>query len=188
MGKIVVSEFVSIDGVFEDPGGSEGTEHGGWSREYSNEEYASYKFQELKAADSLLLGRTTYEGFAAVWPTMEGTGEFGEKMNSLPKYVVTSNPEVLSWHNSHVIHGDLLEQIKKLKADSNGTILVAGSGQLVRYMLDNNLVDKLCLMVHPIVLGRGKQLLYGSDYSKFRLASSSTFKTGTIVLEYEQAI
>ena len=184
MRKLVVSEFVSLDGVFEDPGGAEKTAHGGWSLKAANDEYQQYKFDELLAADMLLLGRKTYDGFATAWPTMQGTGAFGEKMNSMPKYVLTSRREELSWQNSHMISGDPIAAIQKLKAEDGGDILVAGSGELVRLLLNHGLVDKLCLMIHPVILGSGKQLLAGVDYQTLKLIDTKVFQTGTVVLEY----
>jgi dihydrofolate reductase len=188
MRKIVVSEFVSLDGVFEDPGGAEGTGHGGWSLEFGDEESQQYKWEELKAADALLLGRKTYEGFAAAWPDMEHVaGVFGEKMNSMLKYVVTTTLGELAWKNSKVLHGDAIAEIKKLKLEDGGDLLVSGSAQLVRLLLANSLVDKLSLMVHPVIIGEGKQLLSGAEFQKLKLAAVKPFSKGAVVLEYEPA-
>jgi dihydrofolate reductase len=188
MRKIVVSEFITLDGVFEDPGGAEHTSHGGWSMPFADADYQKYKYDELMAADDLLLGHSTYEGFAAAWPKMKGAGDFGEKMNTMPKHVVTSSLKHLAWTNSHVISGDVVEEIKKLKAQNGTDILVAGSGQLVRLLLDNQLVDKLCLMVHPVILGDGKQLFSGAKKASLHLNSSTPLKSGVVILEYTPAV
>src|SRR5947199_10784796 len=124
MRKIVVSEFVTLDGVIEDPGGSEGTKHGGWSFQFGSEEQGKYKFDELFASDALLLGRATYQGFAAAWPTMPGTGEYGERMNSLPKYVVSTTLKTVEWNNSTLIKQNVAEEVAKLKQQPGQNILV----------------------------------------------------------------
>src|SRR5262245_28405994 len=128
MGKLVVTEFISLDGVVEDPGGAEDYEHGGWAFRFDNGDAGgAFKFEELQAADAQLLGRVTYEGFAKAWPTMEGTGEFGEKMNSMPKFVVSSTLENPTWENTTVLRGDLGEEVAALKERFEGDVLVAGS-------------------------------------------------------------
>src|SRR5713226_6301532 len=116
MRKVVVTEYVTLDGVFEDPGGGEGTRHGGWSFQFWSEESAKYKYDELFASDALLLGRVTYQGFAAAWPTMKDTGEFGERMNSLPKYVVSTTLDKAEWNNSTIIKANVVEEVSRLKA------------------------------------------------------------------------
>jgi len=185
MRKIVVTEFISMDGVFEDPGGSEDFKYGGWSMKFNSDENMKYKFDELMRADALLLGRVTYQGFAQAWPKMEeSTGEFGKKMNEMPKYVVSDTLSKLYWQNSQFIKGALVDEIKRLKKMPGKDILVAGSGQLVRFLLDNNLVDKLCLMVYPIVLGSGESLLTGAELKSFELSNLKKFPGGTVVLEY----
>ena len=157
--------------MFEDPGGAEGFKYGGWSIQLGNDESQKYKFDELMAADALLLGRVTYEGFAEAWPNMEGAGEFGERMNSIPKYVVsTSMKEAdLTWNNSHLLVGDLAVAVNELKQQPGQNILVAGSGTLVRALMQQNLVDMLCLMVHSVVLGTGKRLFDGADKKNLKL-------------------
>jgi dihydrofolate reductase len=174
MGKLVVTEFVSVDGVFEDPGGAEDYEHGGWTFEYDRgEDGGKFKLDELIEAEVQLLGRVTYEGFAAAWPSRED--EFAEKLNNDPKYVVSTMLKDPDWHNTTVISGDVTEEVAKLKANTNGVILVAGSGTLVRALLGANLVDELRLMVFPTVLGRGKRLFPdGIDRLKLTLADSKT--------------
>jgi len=169
MGKLVVTEFVTLDGVMEDPGGGETDrfDRGGWAFQFDRgEDGDTFKFDELKAADAQLLGRVTYEGFAKAWPTMEGTGEFGEKMNAMPKFVVSSTLENPTWNNTNVLGSDLPGEIGKLKAQFEGDILVAGSAQLVQGLLAHDLVDELHLMVFPVVLGSGKQLFADAESTK----------------------
>src|SRR5215213_2818913 len=172
MGRIVISEFVSLDGVIEDPGGAEGFRHGGWTFAFNTgDEGNKFKLDETLGAEALLLGRVTYDGFAAAWPTMEGTGEFGEKMNGMPKYVVSSTLGEPEWSNSTVLRGDVAEEVAKLKREIDGVILVAGSAQLAQGLIEHDLVDELRLMVFPVVLGTGKRL-FGetSDKKPMRLA------------------
>jgi dihydrofolate reductase len=174
MGKLVVTEFVSVDGVFEDPGGAEDYEHGGWTFEYDRgADGNKFKLDEVMEAEVQLLGRVTYEGFAAAWPSREG--EFADKLNNDPKYVVSTTLKDPEWQNTTVISGDVAEEISKLKDQTNGVILVAGSGALVRTLLENDLVDELRLMVFPTVLGRGKRLFPdGIDRLKLKLAEATT--------------
>ena len=167
MGKLVVTEFVTLDGVFQDPGGTAEFERGGWAFQFDQgDEGAKFKFDELLASDAQLLGRVTYEGFAKAWPTMEGTGEFGEKMNAMPKFVVSTTLDNPEWNNTTVLKGDLAKEVEALKQQFAGDILVAGSGQLVTSLLANDLVDELHLMVFPVVLGAGKQLFGDTDATK----------------------
>lgn len=174
MGKLVVTEFVSVDGVFEDPGGAEGYEHGGWTFEYNRgDDGDKFKVDELMEAEAQLLGRVTYEGFAAAWPSREGG--FADKLNSDPKYVVSATLRDPEWQNTTVISGDVPAEISKLKERTDGTILVAGSGTLVGTLLGAGLVDELRLMVFPTVLGRGKRLFpEGIDRLKLTLAEAKT--------------
>src|SRR5438876_7553405 len=174
MGKLVVTEFVSIDGVFEDPGGAESYEHGGWTFEYDRgNDGDEFKLDEVMEAQVQLLGRVTYEGFAAAWPSREGP--FADKLNNDPKYVVSTTLDNPEWQNTTVISGDVVAEISKLKDQTEGVILVAGSGTLVRALLGANLVDELRLMVFPTVLGRGKRLFPdGIDRRKFRLVEAKT--------------
>jgi dihydrofolate reductase len=174
MGKLVVTEFVSVDGVFEDPGGSEDFEHGGWTFEYDRgDDGNQFKLDELMEAEVQLLGRVTYEGFAEAWPSREGP--FAEKLNNDPKYVVSTTLTEPSWQNTTVISDDVAGQISALKERTNGTILVAGSGRLVATLLEHDLVDELRLMVFPTVLGRGRRLFPdGIDRIKLTLAEAGT--------------
>src|SRR5262245_21425387 len=161
--KLVVTEFITLDGGVEDPGGSENFEHGGWNFEYDiGEEGGKFKMAELAAADAQLLGRVTYEGFAAAWPDREGTpgpeGEFAKKFNAMPKHVVSTTLTNTEWNNSSVISGDAPEQITKLKDQYEGDILVSGSVTLVKTLIENDLVDQWNLMFFPTLLGSGKRL------------------------------
>jgi dihydrofolate reductase len=188
MGKLVVTEFVSVDGVFEDPGGSEQFEHGGWTFEYDRgDEGNKFKLDELMEAEVQLLGRVTYEGFAEAWPSREGP--FADKLNNDPKYVVSTTLTEPSWQNTTVISDDVPGQIAALKARTNGTILVAGSGTLVATLLEHDLVDELRLMVFPTVLGRGKRLFPdGIDRIKLTLTEARTVGAdGVQVQVYERA-
>ena len=174
MGKLVVTEFMSVDGVFEDPGGSEDFEHGGWTFEYDRgDEGNAFKLDELMEAEVQLLGRVTYEGFAAAWPGRDGP--FAEKLNSDPKVVVSTTLTDPEWQNTTVVSADVPGQIRKLKDETEGTILVAGSGTLVRTLLDADLVDELRLMVFPTILGRGRRLFpEGIDRRRLELVESRT--------------
>lgn len=182
MGKIVVTEFISLDGVVEDPGGAEDFKHGGWSFEFNRgEDGDKFKLEELEAAEALLLGRRTFEGFAAAWPSREG--DFADKFNNMPKYVVSSTLSDPEWNNSTVIKTD---EIASLRDKHEGEIQVAGSVELVQTLLENDLVDELHLMVFPVVLGSGKRL-WGEldDKRTMRLTDSQTVGDGISILVYE---
>jgi dihydrofolate reductase len=187
VGRIVVTEFVSLDGVMEAPGGGEDFRHGGWSFEISRgDEGDKFKLDETLLAKALLLGRVTYEGFAAAWPSREG--EFADKFNTMPKYVVSSTLEAPEWNNSTVLKGDVAEEVAKLKEEQEGDIVVHGSARLVQTLLEHDLVDEFRLMVFPIVLGSGKRL-FGetSDKKPLRLVDSKTVGDGVAILTYEPA-
>ncbi|HEU5476640.1 MAG TPA: dihydrofolate reductase family protein [Gaiellaceae bacterium] len=159
MGRVVVSEFVTLDGVMEDPGGSEKTAHGGWAFGFQRgAEGDRFKLDELTAADALLLGRTTYEGFAAAWPSREDDAGFAGKMNSMEKLVVSSTLEEGSWNNTTILRGTAAEEVAAARERFERDLLVAGSAQLVQALLDAELVDELRLMVFPTLLGSGKKL------------------------------
>ena len=179
MGKLVVTEFVTLDGVMEDPGGQHGG-RGGWAFKFDQgAEGQKFKFDELMASDAQLLGRVTYEGFAQAWPTMEA-GEFGEKMNAMPKFVVSTTLESPEWNNTTVLKGNLADEVGKLKEKFAGDILVAGSAQLVQSLLALDLVDELHLMVFPILLGAGKRLFAdGAETTSLKLAELK--QTGEVV-------
>lgn len=185
MRKLVVTEFITVDGVIEDPGGSEGFERGGWALDFDRgDEGTTFKLDELVDAEVQLLGRRTYDGFAAAWPSR--TGEFADKMNKSPKYVVSSTLEEPSWENSTVISGNVAEEVSKLKDEPGGSILVAGSVQLVRTLFDHGLVDELHLMVFPVVLGKGKRLFDdGLAKSALQLVESRPVgPDGVVILVY----
>jgi dihydrofolate reductase len=186
MGKIVVTEFISLDGVIEAPGGGEDYKHGGWTFEIERgAEGNKFKLDELDEAEAQLLGRVTYEGFAAAWPGRSDEAGFAEKMNGMPKYVVSSTLEEAEWNNSTVLSGDVATAVTKLKQDVDGVILVAGSAQLVQALLANDLVDELRLMVFPVLLGSGKRL-FGEHPEKLslELTDSKTVGDGITILTY----
>jgi dihydrofolate reductase len=186
MGRIVVTEFVSLDGVVEAPGGGEDFRHGGWSFEISRgDEGDAFKLEETMSSTALLLGRKTYEGFAAAWPSRDG--EFADKFNSMPKYVVSRTLRNPEWNNTTVLEGDVLHAVAKLKEQLNGDIVVHGSPQLVQTLLEHDLIDELRLMVYPVVLGSGKRL-WGetSDKKPLRLTESKTVGDGVSIIVYER--
>jgi dihydrofolate reductase len=188
MRKLFVTEFVSLDGVMEDPGGAEGYEHGGWSFQFTTPESMKFKLDELMATDAMLLGRVTYEGFAKAWPTITDDAGFADRMNSLPKYVVSTTLENAEWNNSTIISGDVAGAVAKLKAEDGGDIMVAGSQQLVRTLLDHGLVDEIRLMVSPVILGSGKRVFDGvSGKQVLELAETIETSTGNLVLTYRPA-
>jgi dihydrofolate reductase len=186
MGRIVVSEFVSVDGVMEDPGGSESFKHGGWSFEYSRgEEGDQFKLDETMQSAAMLLGRTTYEGFADSWPEREG--EFADKFNGMPKYVVSSTLRDPSWGNTTVLDGDLTSAVAKVRDETDGDVVVHGSAQLVQGLIANDLVDELRLMVFPVVLGDGKRLWGETDDKKpLRLTDSKVVGDGVAIMVYQR--
>lgn len=188
MGRIVVTEFISLDGVIEAPGGGEGFAHAGWTFEIPRgEEGDKFKLDEVMDAEAQLLGRVTFEGFAAAWPSMQGP--FADKFNSMPKYVVSSTLDSPEWNNSTVLKGDVAEEVSKLRESLDGDVLVAGSGQLVQALLEHDLVDELRLMVFPVVLGQGKRL-FGttSDKKRLQLTDSKIVGEGIAILTYRPAI
>jgi dihydrofolate reductase len=192
MGRIIVSEFVTLDGVFEAPGGGEDFVHAGWSFQFDRgEDGDKFKLDELMAAEAQLLGRVTYTGFARAWPSMTGTGEFGVKMNAMPKYVVsrTLTEKDADWNNSTVIGQDLAGEVSRLKQQLAGDILVAGSAQLVRGLAEHGLIDEYRLMLFPIVLGAGKRLFGdGTPRTKLRLLDTKSIgPDGVLILTYQPA-
>lgn len=186
MGKIIVTEFITLDGVMEDPGGADQTKHGGWSGQYWNEEAQKYKYDELFATDALLLGRVTYEGFAAAWPGMTDDDGFADRMNSLPKYVVSETLDHVKWNNSFLLKGEVIKQISKLKQESGQDTVIHGSGELINSLLHHGLIDELRLMVFPIVLGEGKRLFKKStELRRLKRLETKFFETGVTVLHYQ---
>ncbi|MGI8689846.1 MAG: dihydrofolate reductase family protein [Thermomicrobiales bacterium] len=179
MRKVIVTEYVTLDGVMEEPGQ--------WSFQFWNDEAAQFKSDELFASDALLLGRVTYQGFAAAWPSMTGTGEFGEKMNTMHKYVASTTLEEVAW-NARLITGDVAEAVINLKQQPGQDVLVAGSGVLVHTLMQHDLIDEYRFMVHPIILGSGKRLFReGSDTKTLKLVETKTFSSGVVVLTYQPA-
>jgi dihydrofolate reductase len=185
MGKIVATEYVSLDGVVEAPGGGEEFEHAGWTFEIDRgPEGDKFKLDETLNSEALLLGRVTYEGFAAAWPSMEG--EFADRFNAMPKYVVSSTLENPEWNNSTVLKGDVVEEVSRLRRAPGGDIVVHGSPQLVQTLLEHDLIDELRVMVFPVVLGTGKRLFGDtSDKKRLRLTDSRTVGDGIAILIYE---
>jgi dihydrofolate reductase len=195
VGRVIVTEFISLDGVIEDPGGAEKGKtdfpHGGWTFDFDRgKEGDAFKVEELRATDAQLLGRITYEGFAKAWPGMRTTaGEFGEKMNAMPKYVVSTTlaDADATWENTKVIRGDVRGAVSRLKRDISGDILIAGSAKLVQGLTEYGLVDQYRLMTFPIVLGTGKRLFEGGvSKTKLRLVDNTPVgKDGVVILTYE---
>jgi dihydrofolate reductase len=184
MGKVVVSQFISLDGVVEDPGGAEEFDRGGWAFKFDRgPEGDKFKSDEVMASDALLLGRVTYEGFAAAWPSR--SGDFADKFNGMPKYVVSKTLKDPEWNNSTVIDGDVAEAVAELKRDVDGDILVNGSVQLVQTLMEHDLVDEYRLMVYPTILGAGKRLFGETrDAAALRLVDAKPAGE-TIILTYE---
>jgi dihydrofolate reductase len=181
--KVVASTYITLDGYIDEPGM--------WSFPFWCEEAMQFKAKELWESDAQLLGRLTYEGFyegfAAAWPTMEGTGEFGEKMNSMPKYVASRTLDTASW-NATIIKGDVADKVRELKQEAGGDLLIGGSGQLVDYLTTHELIDEYRLMVHPIVLGNGtKRIFNGVPRRTYMLVGTLTFPTGVVVNTYHPA-
>jgi dihydrofolate reductase len=172
----VASTYVTLDGYIDEPGQ--------WSFAFWCDEAAQFKSRELGESDMLLLGRITYEGFAAAWPTMTGTGEFGEKMNAMPKYVASRTLQTATW-NATIIQGEVADKVRALKSDSGGDILIGGSGQLVDYLTGHGLVDEYRLMIHPIILGNGTKRLF-DKVPRLTLSLDDTlrFPTGVVVQTY----
>lgn len=177
MRKIVVTEFMTLDGVIDTPNQ--------WSFPYWNDEIAKFKDTEIQSADALLLGRITYDGFAKAWPDKKDEEGFADRMNNYPKYVVSKSLKNPDWNNTHVINDNFAQKIAKLKEEEGKDILVYGSSQLVRALLELGLVDQLQLLVYPIALCKGKKL-FGEDHeTKLLLKESKTFETGVVLLVYE---
>ena len=177
--RVVASTYVTLDGYIDEPGK--------WSFPFWSEEASQFKARELFASDALLLGRLTYEGFAAAWPTMQGTGEFGEKMNSMPKYVASRTLKEATW-NATVIEGDVAARVRELKQEDGGDLLLSGSGQLIDYLTGHGLIDEYRLMIHPIVLGNGtKRLFTNVPERRFSLVDTVSFPTGVVVHTYHPA-
>lgn len=185
MRKLVITEFLSLDGIFESPGPEgAGYKYEGWTFPYSNQQFMDFKSKELEDTDMLLLGRVTYDVFAKAWPKLKSDW-FSDKFNSMPKYVVSKTLKKATWTNSHIISENIVEEIKKLKAENGGDIDVHGSGQLVRFLLEHKLVDQINLLVYPVILGEGKKLFGGLPKTELKLIESEEFSTGIIKLIYQ---
>jgi dihydrofolate reductase len=187
MGRIVVTEYISVDGVVEAPSGTEDFPRIGWTDGFRRgPEGDAFKVDETMASDALLLGRGTYDTFAPVWPQVEG--EFGDKFNSMPKYVVSSTLKDPEWNNTTVLTGDVVDETTKLKQRYDRDIVVHGSPQLAQTLIEHDLVDALHLMLYPIIVGAGKRLFNGtSDTKKLQLADAKTVGDGVHILIYRRA-
>lgn len=188
MAKLIVTEYVTLDGVMEAPGGEPGHPHTGWAFDFVGPEHDEFKLRETLDAGSHLLGRVTYESFAEAWPSREG--EFADKVNSMPKHVVstTMTQGDLEWENCHLIGEDVPAAIAELKQADGGPILVAGSRTLVHSLFEHDLIDELRLMVFPVVLGSGGRVFPESPETRtLKLVDVRTFDTGVAVNTYEPA-
>ena len=184
MATIVVTQFISLDGVVEAPGGEPGYAHTGWVSWTPGDDHFAYKLEETLTHDALLIGRKTYESFAGAWPSR--SGEFADKVNSMPKYVVSRTLTRVDWNNSSLVHGDVPAAVVRLKQSLPGNILVAGSRTLVATLMAHDLVDEYRLMIFPVVLGSGARLFADSpDAHRLRLTHTQSFPTGVVVLTYE---
>jgi dihydrofolate reductase len=189
MRKVVASIFVTVDGVMEDPGGAEGFDLGGWSFKYGgrSDDDLQHAGDLLRASDALLLGRLTYEGFAKAWPGMTGGGWYAERMNSIPKYVVSSTLDKAEWNNSTIVKGDMAKEVAKLKEKAGQQILIFGSGELVNGLFQHQLIDEIRLLVHPVVLGRGKRLFANGSPVGLKAADAKVFGSGNVLLVFQPA-
>ncbi len=185
MRKIIVSEFITLDGVVEAPGGNEtGHPHGGWQAKYKCPEGGKYKLDELSKVDALLLGKTTYENFAAYWPGQTGEG-FADPINKMPKYVVSRSLQKTEWNNSHILR-DVEKDVAALKNSDGGNVLVYGSATLVKSLLHYDLVDELRLLVYPLSIGGGLKLFDDNlEMKKFELKHSRAIENGVLILEFQ---
>jgi dihydrofolate reductase len=189
MRKIIVTEFITLDGVVEAPGGKETNHpHGGWQTQYRHPEAGKYKIEELASVDALLLGKNTYDEFSIYWPGQPADGpgsEFSGPINTLPKFVVSQSLKTADWHNSFILR-DVATDVAALKNSEGGNILVYGSGTLVRSLLENNLVDELRLMLHPVIVGGGASI-FGNrrDFKQFKLKHGQVFDNGVVLLVYD---
>src|SRR5260370_41843353 len=181
MRKIIVTEFMSLDGVFEAPGpDGSGFKYESCTLPYSNEEFGKFKLEEVQESDALLLGRVTYEDFAKAWPGRTDEMGFADKFNSMPKHVVSKTLKKAEWNNSHIINKNIVEEIKKLK----GTIVVHGSGMLARFLIEHGLADQLTILLYPVILGEGKRLFADMKKTNLKLAETKPFKSGIVLLHY----
>jgi len=185
MRKIIVSEFVSLDGVMEGPGPVDEFKLAGWTMPYWSEEIGKFKFDELFASDAILLGRVTYQGFAAAWPSRTDEAGFADRMNRLPKFVVSTTLGKVKWDNSRLIKENVAEEVSRLKQQPGQDILVAGSGELVHTLIQHDLIDEYRLLVYPVVLGSGKRLFGDGSNATLKLVETKTFSSGVVLLHYQ---
>ncbi len=188
MRKIIVTEFITLDGVIESPGGNETDHpHAGWQFKYNSPDTGKYKVDELSSVDALLLGKTTFEVFAGYWPKQTGA-EFADPINRLPKYVVSRSLQKVEWNNSHILR-DVAKDVAALKKSDGGNILVYGSATLVKALLHHDLIDELRLMVYPLSIGGGIRLFDDNrELKKFGLKHSRVTDNGILILEYQPSI
>ncbi len=184
MRRIIVSEFITLDGIMEGPGDVDSFEFAGWTTAYGNEKILKYKYDELVRGGSLLLGKNTYLGFASIWPTVTTAGKFGERMNAIQKLVVSNTLQDARWNNSSIVRGNILEGIKALKEQDGKDILVFGSALLVQALAEHQLIDEYRLLTYPVVLGAGKRLFKEKFGMKLKLIEAKTFDTGVVLLRY----
>lgn len=177
MRKIFVTEFITLDGVMEAPNE--------WSFPYWNDEIGKFKGDELFGSDAMLLGRVTYEGFAAAWPSRKDEAGFADRMNGLPKYVVSTMLKEAAWNNSRLIKGILADEISRLKQQPGQDIMIAGSARLAQGLLKLGLIDRIQLLVYPVVLGKGKRLFADGDDAKLKLVESKSYSSGVVLQVYE---
>jgi dihydrofolate reductase len=189
MRKVVASIFVTVDGVVEDPGGAEGFDLGGWSFKYGgrSDDDLKHAGDLLSRSDALLLGRKTYQGFAQAWPSMKGANWYADRMNSLPKYVVSSTLDKAEWNNSMIIKGDVAKEVAKLKEQPGQDILIFGSAELVNGLLRHELIDEIRLLVHPVVLGRGKRLFAEGSPVGLAAVEAKVFGSGIVLIVLKPA-
>jgi dihydrofolate reductase len=185
MRRIIVTEFITLDGVVEAPGGDETNHpHGGWQAKFRHPESGRYKMDELAAVDALLLGRVTYNGFAGYWPSQAGN-VFGDSMNNYPKHVASTTLQKAEWKNSHIIR-DVAAEVAALKETDGGDILVYGSATLFKSLLHHDLIDELHLMVYPVIVGGGLKLFGDNlELKNFKLKNSNTLDNGVLILEFQ---
>jgi dihydrofolate reductase len=179
MRKLVVTEFITLDGVMEDP-------HR-WSFPYWNDQISDFKQAETFASDALLLGRVTYQGFAAAWPSRTDETGFADRFNSMPKYVASATLQTLDWNNSHLLKGDVAKEVARLKNQSGQDIVVHGSATLVQFLMKHDLIDQYQLLVYPLALGKGKRLFSDKSDSKLKLVESKSMGSGVVLLSYQPA-
>jgi dihydrofolate reductase len=184
--RLIVTEYISLDGVMEDPVGMENSGLGNWTDPFERgPEGDKFKHEELFASEALLLGRVTYDAFAAVWPSVKDDTGFAERINSMPKFVVSNTLQRAEWNNTTVQSGDAVEQVRELKEQQGGDILVYGSASVVHALMPMGLIDEYRLMVYPTVLGRGKRLFPEGVSSMLRLAACQQLGSGIVLLRYE---